>query len=77
MAQGRDLFIGDVEAATDATLAVDEFAAVLGGHASAKPDGALALDAADAVWIVHMKPQKKRRIAADLTKYEPNLVDLG
>lgn len=52
----RGLFVGNVQAATNAALAVDEFAAVLGGHACAEPDGALALDAADAVWIVHRKP---------------------
>ena len=50
------LFVSNVQAATNATLAVDEFAAVLGGHACAEPDGAFALDAADAVWIVHRKP---------------------
>ena len=52
----RGLFVSNVQAATNATLAVDEFAAVLGGHACAEPDGALAFDAADAVWIVHRKP---------------------
>lgn len=50
---GGGLLIGHVEGASRAALPVHEFAAVAGLHSGAEADGALALDAADAVGIVH------------------------
>ncbi len=45
--------VGDVHAATGATLGIDDLAAVSGPHASAESDAALPLDSAVSTWIVH------------------------
>ncbi len=51
-----------VHFATDATAAIDNLAAALGLHASAKTDRTAAFDVADSSWVVHCHGQISIRL---------------